>query len=406
MLRSRLRLADLAGEVLAGVLQRPARTAFTTLGTVFGVGAFVAVLGLTATATGQISKRFSALAATEVSVQPVQAQNSGDARESVFPADAADRVRRINGVVRAGVFWTVAAKQVGGVTGVPRPGADVLDQQDVIAADAGLLPAAGARVSAGRLFDGFHDARRERVAVLGAAVAQQLGIDTLDQEPAIFLGDTPFTVIGIVDDVQRQPSLLLAVIVPRRTAEQLWPPRPDDTPDQRLLVETRLGAAGTVAAQAGLALDPAAPDRFTVTAPPDPRGLRDAVDADLSTLFLVLASVCLAVGALGIANTTLVAVLERVPEIGLRRSLGARPRHVAVQFLAESAMQGTLGGLVGMSLGVGVVIAVALARHWTPILEPWTVLPAPLIGTAVGLLAGAYPAVRAARIEPVEALRR
>ncbi|MFD0630372.1 ABC transporter permease [Catenulispora yoronensis] len=112
------------------------------------------------------------------------------------------------------------------------------------------------------------------------------------------------------------------------------------------------------------------------------------------------------IGAVGIANTTLVAVLERTGEIGLRRSLGARPRHIAGQFLAESTVLGTLGGLIGTSVGVGLVVGVAVSRDWTAVLQPWAVLPAPLIGSVVGLLAGLYPALRAAWIEPVEALRR
>ena len=114
----------------------------------------------------------------------------------------------------------------------------------------------------------------------------------------------------------------------------------------------------------------------------------------------------LLIGAVGIANTTLVAVMERVGEIGLRRALGARPMHVAIQFLTESGTLGTLGGLIGSSLGIIVTISVALAHHWTAVLNPATTLTAPLVGTITGLLAGAYPAMRAARIEPLEALRR
>jgi putative ABC transport system permease protein len=134
--------------------------------------------------------------------------------------------------------------------------------------------------------------------------------------------------------------------------------------------------------------------------------LRDAVSTDLAGLFLLLAAVCLAIGAVGIANTTMVAVLERVPEIGLRRALGARRRHATGQFFLESGAIGTAGGLVGATSGLPVFVAVALMRQWTPVTPTWTVLVAPLAGTLVGLMAGAYPAFRAGRIEPAAALRR
>jgi ABC-type antimicrobial peptide transport system permease subunit len=111
------------------------------------------------------------------------------------------------------------------------------------------------------------------------------------------------------------------------------------------------------------------------------------------------------VGAIGIANITLVSVLERVGEIGLRRSLGASRRHIAEQFLLESTTLGLVGGIIGASLGTLVVISVAATRTWTPVLEPWVPLGAPLLGGVVGLLAGLYPSVRAAALQPVEALR-
>jgi ABC-type antimicrobial peptide transport system permease subunit len=129
------------------------------------------------------------------------------------------------------------------------------------------------------------------------------------------------------------------------------------------------------------------------------------VQNDLNSLFLLLGGVSLLVGAIGIANVTLVSVLERVGEIGLRRSLGAARRHIAAQFLLESSTLGLIGGIVGASLGTLVIVAVAASRTWTPVLEGWVPLGAPLLGGVVGLLSGLYPALRAAALEPVEALR-
>ena len=141
-----------------------------------------------------------------------------------------------------------------------------------------------------------------------------------------------------------------------------------------------------------------------VTSPPNPQNLQSQVSGDLAGLFLILALISLLIGAVGIANTTLVAVLERTEEIGLRRAVGARPRHIAAQFLAESTALGTLGGLIGTCIGVGVVVIFAAVKDWTAVLNPAYTLPAPLIGSVVGLLAGAYPALRAARTSPLAAL--
>ncbi len=125
----------------------------------------------------------------------------------------------------------------------------------------------------------------------------------------------------------------------------------------------------------------------------------------MDALFLVLGGVAVLVGAIGIANVTLVSVLERVGEIGLRRALGAGQHHIAAQFPIESTAMGLLGGSIGTSLGVLMVLGVAAARSWTPVLDPSVPLAAPLLGALTGLLAGVYPDLKAARLEPVESLR-
>ncbi|MBB4741522.1 putative ABC transport system permease protein [Actinoplanes octamycinicus] len=401
---TRLRLADVVDEAVAGMLARPGRAALTVLGTLLGVAAFVTVLGLTSTVEGQISSRFTALVATEVVVQDGAEQAAAGA-EQAFPADAEQRLAALNGVRDAGVFWEVP--DVGRVAARRASAEDPGEQLRVLAASPGYLRAIHAHLAAGRLFDAWHDRTGERVVVLGSGAAGRLGVTWVDDQPAVFIGGAPFAVIGIVDDVDRKADTLLSVVLPAGTARAVWGDPPvGGSMSVQAMIDTEIGAAQQVGAEAPLALRPQDPARFKVVTPPDPRQLREGVNTDLGTLFLALAAVCLVIGAVGIANTTLVAVLERVGEIGLRRSLGARRRHVAVHFLAESGTLGLVGGLIGTSLGVAAVVAVALWRDWTPILHSATVLPAPLVGAATGLLAGLYPAWRASRIEPADALRR
>lgn len=393
---SRLRARDLGSEVLAGLLQRPGRSALTMLGTVLGIGAFVAIVGLSQTASGQIGQAFSRLQATQVMVR-----DNGAARSLNFPPHADAAVDRIHGVIAAGVWWTVQFSKAA-VTSMPaagQPGVAV----PVIAATPGALAASGAVVQTGVLYNQFHQANAQNVAVLGAVAAARLGITGLENQPAIFIAGQPFTVVGIISGDQRLPLLNLGVGVPSSAALRLWgAPR---SPAQ-MLIHTRLGAAQVVAEQAPIALRPDNPQLMAASAPVNPSQLQHAVTASLSTLYLTLAAIALLVGAIGIANITLVAVLERTGEIGLRRALGARPVHIAAQFLGESTALGLGGGLIGASLGVLTTLAVTVYHSWTAILDPRIVLAAPAAGAIVGLLAGLYPALRASALEPAEALRR
>lgn len=399
--RSRLAVRDLAAEAVASALARPGRAALTMLGTVAGVGAFVATLGVTATAEAQVSSRFDAIAATEIIVE----EESADPTlfpSSAFPPDANAVATTVNGVVAAGRLWRPDSAAT-----LPR--ARWLDDGSttgsvaVLAADPELFAVLGSTVAAGRVFDAFHVERAEPVAVVGTLAAQQLGVLRVDGSPTIFLGDTPFTVLGIVDDVRRRPEVLTSVIVPESAARRYA--GPGSIGAATMVVVTDPGAAQQVAAQLPLALRPDAPDAFTVIAPPDPRTLRNQVSGDLTALFLALAGVSLLISAFGIANTTVVAVLERVPEIGLRRALGARKHHIAAQFIAESGTLGLLGGIIGACTGLLATVIVALAQTWTAVIDLPAVIAAPAIGAATGVLAGLYPALKAAAIEPASSLR-
>lgn len=171
------------------------------------------------------------------------------------------------------------------------------------------------------------------------------------------------------------------------------------------MIETQIGAASLISRQVPSALRPDGPKVLTVAAPPEPQRVKDNVQGDLNVLLLFLGGVSLLVGAIGIANVTLVSVIERTGEIGLRRAMGASRRHIAQQFLVESSAMGFVGGILGASIGTLVVVGVAAHNQWTPVLDPTAPLVAPLLGGFIGLISGTYPSLRAARMEPVDALR-
>lgn len=400
--RSGITTRDLLNEALAGMFARPGRMMLTVLGVVIGLTALVATMGLTRTASNRIISQFDQLAATELFVSARAGKTTGFIDPNAIPWDAPARLRRLNGVVVAGMMSEV---DVGDALISSSPVTDPLNQSAfklaVRAASPELFRAVRAELEAGRLPDSGHSSRADRVAVLGPDAARRLGITGLEQLPAISIGDQIYLVLGILRDVVRKPELLGAVIIPEGTARRYFGLAGPGT----VVVETKIGAPYLIAEQARWALRPDDPRVLKVEVPQEPRRVRDEVQSDLNVMFLLLGGLSLVVGAIGIANITLVGVMERTAEIGLRRAIGATRGHIAAQFLFESASMGVIGGVIGASLGVLIVVVVSAYQVWTPVLDPAAPVLALLVGGAIGLLSGTYPALRAARLEPVEALR-
>ncbi|MGC0376082.1 ABC transporter permease [Streptomyces sp. SAI-229] len=392
---------DLWSEALAGVLARPMRSALTTLGTVLGITTLVITIGVSSTAGNQIVGRFDALTATSVTVGVPSVASAGSG--PLVDWSGVDAVRRLAGV--ESVAAIADSQETAGVEvrahHVATPGETGGRTMAVVAASPALPAAVRGGMTAGRFLDDGDIARHDRVAVLGDQAARLLGIDSVEDAPAVFLEGQAYTVIGILGGVEREQQLATAVILPPTTAAD----RMGLKAVTRVLINTALGAAGQVARQAPIALAPGAEASLTVTAPVDPAEARKGVQGDVDGLFLILGLVSLVVGAIGIANVTLVTVVERTGEIGLRRALGASRRQVAGQFLVESTTIGLLGGVVGAALGMVVVVTVSAVKEWTPVLDVRLALGAPVAGALVGLLAGLYPSLRASRMEPVDALR-
>ena len=399
---SRLTFRDAAREALLAVTRAPLRTVLTSMGTVLAVGTAIATIGLSNSAAGAVSGTFDALRATIVTFS--------NNNRFLKPPDLTDKAEqpldRLNGVISAGLIWSLGNPgrlyQIGRT--VPQPGQPQIGLP-VIAASAGGLATAGARVYTGRLYDPGMDHRGDHVALLGATAARQLGITGVGESPVIFIGQLPFTVIGIVDRAPLDPGILLGVIVPPGAAAAVASSFGADG-FRQIMVRTVPGAAQLIGRQGRFAIDPLHPSEISASVPTDPSHLRQSVNASLTSLLLAIALIALGVGVIAIANTTLLSVIQRRAEIGLRRSVGAAPRHIAVMVVSEAVLTGAIGGLMGTSAGVLVISAVCASHGWAPVLDPRLLVAAPAAGAAAGLIAGLYPAWRASRVSPISALQR
>ncbi len=394
---------DLIHESLEGVGARPSRLFITLLGTVLGIASLVATLGLAQTTAGQIAQSFDLLAATRVTVEPGKTQERGGTQKLTvtIPWNAVERVADLAGVEESFLYAPVDPNPEVRAVQVVDPAEAAVAPPPVVAVSPQMMGVVDGQIATGRFFDIGHDQRADRVVVLGQNAADKLGINRVSGSPAVFIGDSAYSVIGILGSVGTRANLLDAAIVPIGVARaELGLTSPTS-----LDIRVAVGAGQLVGRQAPIALDPNNPDAYKVKTPTISSGMKDRVASDINVLFVAIGVVALIGGGIGIANVTLLSVTERRGEIGLRRALGARTRQIGQQFMLESLTTGVLGGLIGVALGLFVVVGVCLVQGWTPVLAPWVPFAGVGMGALVGLVAGTYPAIKAARIEPVDALR-
>jgi putative ABC transport system permease protein len=394
---SKLRARDAVGESALEVVRRPGRTLLTAFGTLLGVAAVVAIVGLAQSAQGAVSSSFNAELATQISFQ----ESDQNASASILTENSENSLLRLRGVVHAGMISQVNGGQPLSVSRTPTAIGPDSEELPVTVATPGALSTMHAQVADGRLYDRGFESRGELVVLLGIPAAQELGISETDIGQAIFVNSVPLTIIGIVSRVVQQSQALLGLIVPPKVASSLsgsvGPPS--------IIVQTTEGAAQVVGREGPYALSPSDPSAIVAQVPPSSVMLRDQVEGSVSSLLLILGLVAFLIGTIAIANTTLLSVVQRTPEMGLRRALGATPRQIAVLVLIEAAMIGALGGILGASTGVLVTAVAAVVKGWTPVLSWQIVLSAPLLGVLAGICAGIYPSRRASRISPVSALQ-
>lgn len=389
---SRLSGTDSVRAAASGLLSRPTRALLSGLGIAVGIAAMVAVVGISASSREQVNEQLRDLGTNMLTAEAGQSITGGAA---MLPVDSVDMVQRIDAVDTATAVGAVDAN----VYRNKRVDPNRTNGITVLAANPDLLTTVSGAVVQGRWLDDALAAYP--TVVLGSAAAERLGITRTDGSVSVWLGGEAFVVVGILDDVTLAPELDAAALIGWSAAEQL---DGAEVAPSRLYVRADESHVEDVQSVLGRTINPASPGDVAVSRPSDALKAQAETDATLTTLLLALAGVALVVGGIGVANTMVIAVLERRSEIGLRRALGATRAHVRRQFLGESIMLAAIGGVGGAVLGAAFTVAFAVARGWPPALPLWAVMSSAACTIVVGALAGAYPATRAARLQPTVAL--
>lgn len=390
--KSRLRAADLLPTGTLGLRSRKLRALLSGLGIAIGIASIVAVLGITRSSQSSLLAQIDLLGTNLLTVVSGESQ---DGNEIPLEPTAAPMIRQVPNVLsvaptaqltNAGVYRNdhVPPGQTGGRT--------------VRACDATLLPTLDGSLLTGR----FLDAGPYPVTVLGYEAATTLGIKQAGTVTRVWLGGHWFTVAGILRPLPFAPEIDRSALVSFAAANRLldYDGRPS-----RIYLRADPDHVSNVLQVLAPTASPVDPSRVDVHRPSDALTAQLAAKESGAALILGLGAIALLVGAIGIANVMVISVLERRSEIGLRRALGAARLHVAAQFLTESFVLSALGGAAGLLLGTTITAVIAYNRGWTILIPPQALWGGLAVAITAGALAGAYPALRAARVPPTDALR-
>ncbi|MGZ4172869.1 MAG: ABC transporter permease [Solirubrobacteraceae bacterium] len=391
---ARLAPHELFSVAIQGLRTRRLRAALSALGIAIGIGAMVAVVGVSASSQATLLSTIDKLGTNLLTVQP---GTTFLGSSEVLPSTAVPMVQHM-----ASVQGDAAVYAVSGATVLRTPFVPA-EQTGGISVDAtgpSLLKTVGGELAAGHFLNSATE--NFPTVVLGAQAASTLQIQHVSGRLQVYLGSRWFTVIGILRPVVLDSNLDSTALIGLPVAEQLFRTQPNPS---TLYVRANVNSVSQVSGLLAPTADPQNPDGVNVSRPSDALEARAAAKGQFTTLLLGLGAVALLVGAIGIANIMFISVLERRGEIGLRRALGATRRHISSQFLAESALLAALGGVAGLLFGAIATLLYSLAQNQPMVIPLYALVAAPAAGLAIGAIAGLYPATKAARLSPTEALR-
>ncbi|HWE13550.1 MAG TPA: ABC transporter permease [Solirubrobacteraceae bacterium] len=392
--RPRLPLPELLGTAIQALRSRRLRAALSALGIAIGIGAMVAVVGVSASAQANLIAEIDALGTNLLTVTPGQNLLGNNA---ILPATSVPMIGHMQNVLSDTATYQVANVNVYRNPYVPSTQTGGLG---VDAATDNLPKVMGAWMTSGHFLTAI--SARYPEAVLGAQAASTLQITHAGEHVLMYLRNRWFSVIGIMSSATLDTSLDSDVFISLPVAQRIFGVAPNPSQIYVRANQNQVTQASNLLAATA---DPQDTSGVQVSRPSNALEARAAAKGQFTTLLVGLGAVALLVGAIGIANIMVISVLERRGEIGLRRSLGATRHHIASQFLTESAILAILGGLAGLTLGAGATWIYAATRHEPFVVPLYALIAAPAAGLLIGVTAGVYPAIKAARLSPTEALR-